>query len=158
MQTSTIISSGHDSFVHDLSFDWYGHRLSTCSSDAKVKVWDRVGGSGSGGGWQCTCEIRVHSGSVLRVAWAHPEFGRVLASCSSDRSVHIYEEQVDGRTGARHWKRQGRLVDSRDAVHALEFAPRHLGLKIAAGALDGRIRIYESNDVSGNRKSKGKRN
>src|SRR5438128_200622 len=36
---------------------------------------------------------QCHSGSVQKVAWAHPEFGQVLASCSTDRSVVIYEEQ-----------------------------------------------------------------
>ena len=71
----------------------------------------------------------------------------MLASCSSDRVVHIYEEQVDGRSGVRTWKKQGRLVDSRDSVQDIEFAPRHLGLKLATCSLDGRIRIYESQDV-----------
>jgi nucleoporin SEH1 len=81
------------------------------------------------------------------LSWAHPEFGQVLASCSSDRIVHIYEEQVDGRSGVRTWKKQGRLVDSRDSVQDIQFAPRHLGLKLATCSLDGRVRIYESQDV-----------
>lgn len=81
------------------------------------------------------------------MSWAHPEFGQVLASCSSDRIVHIYEEQVDGRSGVRTWKKQGRLVDSRDSVQDVEFAPRHLGLRLATCSLDGRVRIYESQDV-----------
>lgn len=82
-----------------------------------------------------------------KVSWAHPEFGQVLASCSSDRMVHIYEEQVDVRSGVRTWKKQGRLVDSRDSVQDIQFAPRHLGLKLATCSLDGRVRIYESQDV-----------
>ena len=116
--------------------------MATCSSDQKIKIWDHVRGK-----WSCTAEIKAHSGSVHAVSWAHPEFGQVLASCSSDRVVHIYEEQVDGRTGARAWKKQGRLVDSRDSVQDCQFAPRHLGLKLATCSLDGRVRIYESNDV-----------
>lgn len=36
---------------------------------------------------------QTHSGSVWKVTWAHPEFGQVLASCSFDRTVAIWEEQ-----------------------------------------------------------------
>ena len=49
----------------------------------------------------CTCIImcdkmsppQTHSGSVWRVTWAHPEYGQVLATCSFDRTVCIWEEQ-----------------------------------------------------------------
>lgn len=37
--------------------------------------------------------LQCHSGSVWRVSWAHPEFGQVLATCSFDRTVAIWEEQ-----------------------------------------------------------------
>lgn len=35
----------------------------------------------------------IFKGSIWKVQWAHPEFGQVLASCSYDRSVRIWEEQ-----------------------------------------------------------------
>jgi nucleoporin SEH1 len=142
MQSFLSVYCEHDDFIHDLAFDWYGNRLATCSSDQKIKVFDHINGK-----WSCTAEIRAHSGSVHKLSWAHPEFGQVLASCSSDRVVHIFEEQVDGRTGGRTWKKQGRLVDSRDSVQDVQFAPRHLGLRLATCSLDGRVRIYESQDV-----------
>ena len=37
--------------------------------------------------------LQTHSGSVWRVTWAHPEFGQVLATCSFDRTVGVWEEQ-----------------------------------------------------------------
>ena len=40
---------------------------------------------------------QCHSGSVWRVTWAHPEFGQVLATCSFDRTVAVWEEQGNGR-------------------------------------------------------------
>lgn len=34
-----------------------------------------------------------HTGPVWKVVWGHPEYGQILASCSFDRSVIIWEEQ-----------------------------------------------------------------
>ena len=42
--------------------------------------------------WRCSAEIKAHCGSVNKVAWAHPEFGQMIASCSADRFVNIYHE------------------------------------------------------------------
>ncbi|CAB1315600.1 unnamed protein product [Coregonus sp. 'balchen'] len=42
--------------------DYYGTRLATCSSDS-------------------------HEGPVWQVAWAHPMYGNILASCSYDRKI-----------------------------------------------------------------------
>lgn len=33
-----------------------------------------------------------HEGPVWQVAWAHPKFGPILASCSYDGSVIIWQE------------------------------------------------------------------
>ena len=41
----------------------------------------------------------------------------------------------------------GKLLDSRADVRCVAFAPRHHGLRLATCGLDGRVRIYESNDV-----------
>ena len=32
-----------------------------------------------------------HSGPVWRVSWSHPKFGSLLASCSYDGSVKIFD-------------------------------------------------------------------
>ena len=34
-----------------------------------------------------------HNGPVWQVAWAHPKFGHILASCSYDGRVLIWKEQ-----------------------------------------------------------------
>lgn len=37
--------------------------------------------------------ICSHEGPVWQVAWAHPMFGNILASCSYDRKVIIWKEE-----------------------------------------------------------------
>jgi len=134
----------HDDLIHDLSYDFYGKRLATCSSDQRIKVWDQNEQSE----WICTSEWKAHSGSVWKIAWAHPEFGQVLASCSFDRTVCIWEEEQESKGGKSRWTKRATLVDSRDSVQDIKFSPKHLGLRLATGSSDGFVRIYEAADVT----------
>lgn len=106
MFRSTTIFPDHKDLIHDASFDYHSKRIATCSSDQSVKVWDQ----NEKGQWFCSyswkvrssspppfqhyCRPRLqtHSGSVWRVTWAHPEFGKILATCSFDRTIAIWEE------------------------------------------------------------------
>jgi nucleoporin SEH1 len=45
------------------------------------------------------------------------------------------------------WVKKAELVDSRDSVHDIKFAPHHMGLKLATASADGIVRIYEATDV-----------
>eukprot|EP00051_Salpingoeca_urceolata_P005659 m.75543 g.75543 ORF g.75543 m.75543 type:complete len:324 (+) comp14485_c0_seq1:2496-3467(+) len=132
----------HNDLVHDIAFDFYGKRLATCSSDHSVKVWDIQ----PDGTWLLSGEMKAHRGSVWKVTWAHPEFGQVLATCSFDHTVIIFEEKVaGGKTGV--WEKRAELPDSRAAVTDVKFAPRHLGLKLAACSEDYMVRTYEAMDI-----------
>ncbi|KXJ24179.1 nucleoporin SEH1 [Exaiptasia diaphana] len=142
------ISAEHKDLIHDVSYDYHGRRMATCSSDQSVKVWDLS----EDGEWKCTANWKTHSGSVWKVTWAHPEFGQVLASCSFDRTVAIWEEQVVGSGdvmshGQSHWVKRASLVDSRTSVTDVKFAPHHLGLQLATCSKDGTVRIYEAHDI-----------
>ena len=44
-----------------------------------------------------------HTGPVWQVAWAHPKFGQILASCSYDGKVIIWKEQQGQGPGAGGW-------------------------------------------------------
>lgn len=143
MKVFTQFSSDHKEFIHDIAYDYYGKRLATGSSDYSVKIWEQ----GAGENWECTNEFKSHNGPVLKLAWAHPEFGQVLASCSTDRSVHIHEELADGVSPKPKWHKKGALNESTGAIRDLDFSPRHHGLKLATVSEDGMVRIYESNDV-----------
>lgn len=140
------IQSDHKDLIHDVSYDFHGRRMATCSSDQSVKVWDLDDNEE----WKCTASWKTHSGSVWRVTWAHPEFGQVIATCSSDRTAAIWEEMIgemkaDGRN--RPWIKRTSLVDSRTSVTDVKFAPKHMGLQLATCSADGIVRIYEAPDV-----------
>jgi len=54
----------------------------------RICIWDR---SPSTGQWIKSASWKKHGGAVWKVRFAHPEFGQVLATCSFDNSVHIYD-------------------------------------------------------------------
>ncbi|KAG5463134.1 MAG: WD40-repeat-containing domain protein [Olpidium bornovanus] len=139
---SSRFDTHHDDLIHDVAYDFYGRRIATCSSDQKLKVWDFDAETGE---WKLCDSWKAHDCSILKVVWAHPEYGQVIASCSFDRSVRIWEEQEQG--SGRRWAEKARLVDSQGAVQNIAFAPNHVGLKLAASASEGVVRIYEAMEV-----------
>nr|CCA17427.1 nucleoporinlike protein putative [Albugo laibachii Nc14] len=190
MKIMRRFQSHHSDFIHDMSFDLYGKRLATCSSDRKIKIWTLrfkrcKQGTCDNSEWVLDSEWSAHQASVWKVTWAHPEFGQIIASCSFDRTVSIWEDQgvlhhrqADSQTsleaagnligssvegtfpscvpsggsynasGIREsWRNQAQLVDSRESVHDVKFAPRHLGLRLATASGDGFVRMYEAIDV-----------
>lgn len=62
-----------------------------------------------------------HTGPVWQVAWAHPKFGDILASCSYDGKVIIWKEQLGQGPGAGGWTKikEHTLHKASGAPHAL---------------------------------------
>jgi nucleoporin SEH1 len=90
--SSKVLVSNHMDYIHHISFDVYGRRLATCSGDRFVRVWDLT----DTGDWNLVGEWQAHRGNVTKVAWAHPEFGSVLATSGSDSDAKIWEERTHG--------------------------------------------------------------
>ena len=94
---------------HDAQMDFYGRKLATCSSDCLIKMFDVRSGNTTftqdlrGFVTQCSLLVSLiflidyilfcrHEGPVWQLAWSHPKFGGLLASCGYDRKVIIWKE------------------------------------------------------------------
>lgn len=77
-QRVEMIDTHHEEIIHDISFDHYGTRFATCSSDQTIKIY----GKNSSGRFVKQGEKKCHDGPVWRVKWAHPQFGTIIATCS----------------------------------------------------------------------------
>ncbi len=87
-----VVETGHQDVVHDVAVDYYGKRLATSSSDRLIKLF------AVGAGDVPTAALGTlagHEGPVWQVAWAHPKFGSILASCSYDRRVIVWREVAE---------------------------------------------------------------
>lgn len=135
----TQIETLHEDMVHDCQFDYYSKKLATCSSDRTIKIFDVTGDI-----YHCSANLNnVHDGPVWQVAWAHPKFGVILASCSYDGSVVIQREQSQA-----NWIRlyEHKVPDA--SVNSIAWAPHEFGLILACAASDGKIYIIEYKNAS----------
>eukprot|EP00960_Hanusia_phi_P060861 764653-Hanusia_phi.AAC.3 len=85
---------------------------------------------------QLSATIAAHEGPIWQVAWAHPKFGSILASCSYDRKVCVWKE-----VQLQQWTKIYEYADHQSSVNSIAFAPHELGLKLAAASADGTISI-----------------
>lgn len=125
------IDTQHDDMIHDAQLDYYGKKLATCSSDRTVKIYNVSG--------DVQTEEQVltgHEGPIWQVAWAHPKFGVLLATCSYDGKVLIYRESQPGLWNQIH-------VHSFHAcsVNSISWAPYEYGLCLACASADGKVSI-----------------
>lgn len=79
--------------IHDAQYDYYGKRLATCSTDGKIHIFDTSSKTESNK-VTIPSDKQDNPGPIWKVAWAHPRFGTVLASCSFDKTVSIHQETM----------------------------------------------------------------
>ncbi|PWN50591.1 protein transport protein SEC13 [Violaceomyces palustris] len=160
------IETQHDDMIHDAQLDFYGKRLATCSSDRTVKIFDVVNGSPSSAGET----LRGHQGPVWQVAWAHPSFGNILASCSYDGKVFIWKDNGPSASNTTTHSSAGPYGSATSAygapapsatggwtkikehalhtasVNSIAWAPHELGSILACASSDGNVSVLTFNN------------
>lgn len=69
------IDTGHDDMIHDAQVDFYGIKLSICSSDSYIKIFDFKNGLQTQ-----VADLKGHIGPVWQVSWVTN-----VPSCGYDR-------------------------------------------------------------------------
>lgn len=124
------IDTNHADMIHDSQFDYYAKKLATCSSDKSVKVFDV--------NLHTQQTLHGHEGPVWQVAWAHPKFGVLLASCSYDKTVLIHKEAP-----ANTWTKIYQHSFHQASVNSVAWAPHEYGLILACASSDGYVSLLE---------------
>lgn len=116
--------------IHDVQLDYYGKRVAAAAADGSVHIWDVTDNQ-----QKLVGQIKPHDGPVWKVAWAHPKFGGLLATCSYDMKVAVLKEV------SSQWYIA--YVDSSHAasVNSVAFSPWEFGLNLACASSDGTISI-----------------
>jgi len=132
----TSFDTQHTDLIHDAQIDFYGKRLATASSDRTIKIFNVDTRS-------LIAELRSHEGPVWQVAWAHPKYGSILASCGYDRKVIIWKEGDGGWTASYIYEAHELSTNS------ISWAPPEFGkLCLACGSSDQYISLLTFQDNS----------
>jgi protein transport protein SEC13 len=159
----TIVNSvdtTHEDMVHDAQMDFYGTKLATCSSDKTIKIFSCTGGhSQHQNASSLIADLRGHEGHVWQIAWAHPMYGSVLASCGYDKRIIVWKEQAPsssdgtafapGGNAAPKWEKIYENKDHASSVNSVCWAPYDIGLVLAAGSSDGTISVHTYQQLDG---------
>lgn len=133
MNSICTVETAHDDMIHDSQFDYYSTKLATCSSDRTIKIFDVKDDT-----YHNSATLSGHEGPVWQVAWAHPKFGVLLASCSYDGSVMVFRESPQNQWNCVYTHK---FHDA--SVNSISWAPHEFGLVLACASSDGRVSTLE---------------
>lgn len=132
------IGNAHDDLIHDAVLDYYGKRLATASSDKTIKIFDIEGTQD----YKLSETLIGHEGPIWQVAWAHPKFGSILASCSYDGRALIWKEQPE----TQQWSIIAEHKVHQASVNSVSWAPHELGAVLLCTSSDGKVSVVDFND------------
>ncbi|SCZ90100.1 BZ3500_MvSof-1268-A1-R1_Chr1-3g01776 [Microbotryum saponariae] len=139
MTASQTIETGHVDSIHDAQLDYYGRRLATGSSDRTIRLFEVEGDDR----YRLVDTLRGHDGPIHALAWAHPSFGSILASCSFDGKVFVWKENDGPQKG---WSKVKEHLLHTASVNAIAWAPHELGPILACASSDGKVSVLTFND------------
>jgi protein transport protein SEC13 len=123
------IETNHDDMIHDIQFDYYSKRVASCSSDRTIKIFDVQKHNGTLL-YHMVANLSGHEGPVWQVAWAHPKFTpQLLASCSYDGSVIIYQE-----VKLNSWTKMHQYSIEDGSINSVSWAPHEVDFPMLAFA------------------------
>lgn len=74
---------------------------------------------------------------MWQVAWAHPKYESVIATCGYDNKVKVWRKDHQGS-----WENCVFQHELGESVNCIQWAPWEYGLILAAGTAEGRIHIF----------------
>ena len=128
-----------------ISYNFYGTRMATASSDHRVKVWDRDDKSGQ---WTVTDVWSAHDAEVTDVKWNGPFVGTHLATIGEDGLLRIWMENISeaANSGRRFQKLAEKVTSTGAPFMSLEFKNIGTETYLAAVTRDGHLSVLEPED------------
>jgi len=139
------LSHGHLDLVLATSFNHYGTRMATASSDHRIKVWDRNDKTGQ---WVVIDVWTAHDAEVTDVRWNGPYVGDHLGTIGEDGMVRIWQEDVSAAlsSGKRFRKIFEQVTATGVPFMSLDFKNVGSETYLAVITRDGYLSVCEPED------------
>jgi len=126
------LDTNHEDNINDCAFDYYGTQIASCDSKGFVQI----SSVRSDGNQEVESYFYAHEGPVWQVAWAHPKYESVIATCGLDGNVCIWKRDQNN-----NWSEHGKVMSENldSSVNCIAWAPWEYGLILAAGTAEGRV-------------------
>ncbi|KAI9062209.1 WD40 repeat-like protein [Trametes sanguinea] len=136
----TTIPTGHAKTVRAIAWSPSGKTLATASFDSNIGIWaqegdeeNEEGTSNPAGEWECMSLLEGHETECKSVAYSSS--GNLLASCSRDKTVWIWEAHPD-----YDFECMGVLMEHSQDVKCVAWHPTEEIL--ASASYDDTIKLY----------------
>ena len=83
------IDTKHEDNINDCQFDYYGTQVASCDSKGFLQISSVRSDSTNSGANEIT--FSAHQGPIWQVAWAHPKYESVIATCGYDGLVKVWK-------------------------------------------------------------------
>ncbi|KAF8503923.1 WD40 repeat-like protein [Gautieria morchelliformis] len=136
---ATTIQTEHSRTIRAVAWAPSGETLATASFDSNIGIWERARdgdedeGQSAHGEWECVSTLEGHETECKSVAYSCT--GTLLASCSRDKTVWIWEVQPDVE-----FECLGVLMHHSQDIKHVAWHPREEML--ASASYDDTINIY----------------
>ncbi|XP_015083387.1 protein SEH1 [Solanum pennellii] len=122
------------------AWNYSGHRLAAGSTDGTLSVFDSTDPASSV--FSCSSKFKVHESSIVKVVWAPPEYGDVVACICADGSLLLWEEVVED-SELLQWKLCKCFDRISSQVLDVQFGVSQTSLKLVAAYSDGQVKVFE---------------
>ncbi|KAJ6516272.1 WD40-repeat-containing domain protein [Mycena sanguinolenta] len=133
------IPTGHTKTVRSIAWAPSGNTLATASFDSNIGIWEQEeseDGEGRKGEWECASLLEGHETECKSVAYSSS--GTLLASCSRDKTVWIWEG--DAVHPDSDFECMGVLMEHTQDVKCVAWHPDEEIL--ASASYDDTIKLY----------------
>eukprot|EP01018_Ginkgo_biloba_P004574 Gb_23268 [translate_table: standard] len=137
----TIMSLEED--VHCNAWNCSGERMAGGSVDGSIHILDADKAGASA--FTCTSKWKAHTNSIVKVVWAPPEYGDVIACSCVDGTISLWEEVEEDNESSK-WRLCIQFQDGIVPALDIQFGHCVSGLKLVAAYADGHVKVYESLD------------
>ncbi|KAF8211525.1 WD40 repeat-like protein [Mycena galopus ATCC 62051] len=130
------IPTGHTKTVRSVAWAPSGNTLATASFDANIGIWEQEESEddeGRKGEWECASLLEGHETECKSVAYSSS--GTLLASCSRDKTVWIWEVHPDS-----DFECMGVLMEHTQDVKCVAWHP--VEEILASASYDDTIKLY----------------